>query len=272
MHFSCSKTDSGAPASDASPLPDAATLDASDFETGDAPADVSLDAAHDGSDAAHDASVDPAADALDVGTERKTDTTDELVDASSEVANEDASDAAADVAMDADATVGPDANPCGDGGAIPPRVPAALPAGQLECTANKPCPPSHECIGGGCDDIWHCIQHVDGPAEHPCSMEPADYCGCDGVTFTAVLVCPDRPYQRAGACEDGFSCDPTLLRCSAPEPWCPEGQVPSVVDGRYGQCVPIHYCRCQFVWECPHREKYQCDPIATRCTTLPVDP
>jgi hypothetical protein len=274
-HLSCSKTETGTPtpALDGSPLPDASTPDTGDLDAGDTDADVSHPADVSMPDAARDASVDSADDTTDV-TSESTDTTGEPIDAPSDLSSDDHLDGIADVIVDrSDGVVTrPDADRCGDGAILPRRAPRILPAGQLECTVNKPCPSSMECIGGGCDDAWHCIQHADGPSEHPCSTEPADFCGCDGVTFTAVLVCPNRPYQRAGACEDGFSCDPTMLRCSTPEPSCPEGQVPTVVDGRYGQCVPIHYCRCQFVWECPHREKYRCDTVATRCTPLPVDP
>jgi hypothetical protein len=268
---SCSKSDSGSPGPDAStPIADGAgsAADANDAATA---ADVSVD---ESLDVAHDAAVEPVADTADgFLRDMATESADDESDGASDAFDGGSDDAPVDTPSDtADATADPDANPCGvvTSQANVPRRSAPAPSSQLECTANKPCPPMHECIGGGCDDIWHCIQHVEG--QHPCSTEPADYCGCDDVTFTAVLVCPDRPYQRTGACEDGVSCDPTMLRCSAPEPPCPEGEVPSVVDGRYGRCTPIHFCRCQFVWECPHREKYRCDTVNTRCTTLPVDP
>lgn len=274
--LSCSKTDTDSPATvpDASALPDASTpaLDATASETSAADAaDISLD---EPSDTEHDARVEPPMETSDVIGEVETDTTDDAVDAASDLSDDGTSDAVMDAVVDrSDAIVSADANPCGDGSAaVPRRIAPSAPSGQLECTANKPCPPMYECLGGGCDDVWECIYHGANPGEHPCPTEPADYCGCDGVTFTAVLSCPNRPYQRTGACEDGFSCDPMMLRCNTPEPPCPEGQVPSVVDGRYGQCVPIRFCRCQFVWECPHREKYKCDTVATRCTTLPVDP
>jgi hypothetical protein len=146
----------------------------------------------------------------------------------------------------------------------------SLRAHALYCTADTPCPRPLICVGGGCDDIWECFSHFE--PHHPCPTDLAPYCGCDGVTFYAIRSCPDRPYDRAGRCEDGVNCDPTQLRCSGPEIDCPEGQVPSVVDGHYGPCVPFGLCQCEFVWECPHREKYACDSNLKRCQALPRDP
>jgi hypothetical protein len=172
----------------------------------------------------------------------------------------------------------PDAGPCSEAGTAA-KVRRAPPPGfalpnngeQIDCTAAKPCPPTLMCIGGGCDDIWQCFAHVQ-PSEHPCPTDYEPYCGCDGVTFMSIRTCPDRPYDRVGACEDGVSCDPTQLRCSYPEPNCPVGYVGSVVDGHYGQCVAYSQCQCQFVWECPHRELYKCDTTTKRCAVAPPTP
>ena len=38
------------------------------------------------------------------------------------------------------------------------------------------------------------------------------------------------------------SCNPTLVLCDGPIPECPPGEVPEVVDGCWGQCVPILEC------------------------------
>ena len=128
------------------------------------------------------------------------------------------------------------------------------------------------CMGTGCDDVWECFAHGETPGQHPCPDDYAPYCGCDGVTFMALRTCPDRPYEREGACEDGVSCDPAGLRCSGAEPTCPEGQVRSVVDGRYGSCVSFAFCQCTSDAQCPHRERYKCDTITSRCQMLPIDP
>jgi hypothetical protein len=169
-----------------------------------------------------------------------------------------------------DATV-MDAPSCGDAGTRALRQRARAPSAQIECTPNKPCPPGLMCLGGGCDDVWCCMVHADGPEQHPCPTEMAPYCGCDGVTFFALYTCPDRPYERVGACEEGVSCDPTDLLCSGPEPPCPEGFVRSVVRGRYDVCVAVETCRCEFVWECPQRDKYACDTSAQRCRPIARD-
>jgi hypothetical protein len=97
------------------------------------------------------------------------------------------------------------------------------------------------------------------------------HCGCDGVTFRAPNGCVDRPYLHIGACGDGANCDPTDLRCSQQEPDCGPGTLPSVERGVYGPCVPVSSCRCEFIWECPHREKYACDRATWRCGDLPLD-
>jgi hypothetical protein len=136
----------------------------------------------------------------------------------------------------------------------------------FECTADMPCPLGLLCVGAGCDDGWQCFAHYEGVLpHHPCPKDMAPYCGCNGVTFYAIRSCPDRPYDRPGRCEDGVNCDPTSLRCSGPEIFCPEGQVPSVTDGHYDRCVPIGLCQCEFVFQCPHREKYACNTTSQRC-------
>jgi hypothetical protein len=165
-----------------------------------------------------------------------------------------------------------DSNRCSDASGGPREdiwIPDSGGSALFICTADMPCLGGLLCVGGGCDDVWECFAH-DQP-KHPCPMDFAPYCGCDGVTFMAIRSCPDRPYDRVGRCEDGVNCDPTLLRCSGPEPICPEGEVPSIVDGQYDRCVPFGLCACEFVWECPHREKYACDTTARRCHTVSLD-
>jgi hypothetical protein len=183
---------------------------------------------------------------------------------------------APDATSDSSDGAPPDSDPCREaGGPRPvrnePPLGFVMPPGgaQIDCTSSKPCPPGLMCMGAACDDIWQCYAHADG--KHPCPTDYEPYCGCDGVTFMAIRSCPDRPYERVGACEDGVSCDPTRLKCIEPEPPCPDGKVPWVVAGRYGACVPYYYCQCEFVWECPHREKYRCDTTTRRCTDLPPD-
>jgi hypothetical protein len=152
-------------------------------------------------------------------------------------------------------------------GPPPPYLPD--PNDTAACTATSPCPTGSQCIGEACGERWQCIMDYDN--KHPCPTEQATYCGCDGVTFIAANTCPDRPYQYAGACDEGTNCDPTDIRCSEPEPPCPEGMLPSVVHGRYGPCVPFASCRCEYAWECPRRSQYACDLTARHCNRLPTD-
>jgi len=135
------------------------------------------------------------------------------------------------------------------------------------CTANTPCRDGLICFGLSCDERWECGPHY---APHPCPMDAVPYCGCDGVTFQSPSTCPERPYLHIGACTDGTNCDPTDLRCSQQEPDCPEGMLASIVNGIYGPCVPFSSCRCEFIWECPHREKYACNRTTWRCVELPA--
>lgn len=180
-------------------------------------------------------------------------------------------DASSDGSVDVLDDTNTDGNPCGDGAVSRGRRSVRAPGWQIECTPNKPCPAGLMCVGGGCDDVWYCMVHADGRGRHPCPTEIAPYCGCDGVTFYALHTCPDRPYERVGSCEEGVSCDPTDLLCSVPEPTCPDGYVRSVVQGRYDVCVPLETCRCEFVWECPQRDKYACDTSTNRCRALTRD-
>jgi hypothetical protein len=135
------------------------------------------------------------------------------------------------------------------------------------CTASTPCvDPGLVCFGLSCDERWECLPHY---APHPCPMDAVPYCGCDGVTFISPNGCVDRPYEHVGPCIGTTNCDPTDLRCSQQEPDCGPGMLPSIVNGVYGPCVPFSSCSCEFIWECPHREKYKCDRTVWHCTELP---
>jgi hypothetical protein len=133
------------------------------------------------------------------------------------------------------------------------------------CSASTPCDPIYICLGLSCDDRWECVPHE----AHPCPNDLLPHCGCDGVTFYALWTCVDRPYLHIGECGDGANCDPTDLRCSQPEPSCPPGSLASIVNGVYGPCVPFASCRCEYLWECPHRERYACDRTTWRCAERP---
>ncbi len=72
------------------------------------------------------------------------------------------------------------------------------------------------CEGQGCTDDLPgiCIS-----AERVCTMDVADYCGCDGRTFQASGSCPGRRFDKRGACDADKPSEPERLE---PEPaWDP---------------------------------------------------
>jgi hypothetical protein len=148
------------------------------------------------------------------------------------------------------------------------------------CTTATPCDPVSEvCVeelpGGSRDNCytrWECYAHApdDDTRAHMCAPEVAVFCGCDGTMFEASYTCPNRPYDHVGACGDGYSCDVYRVRCGDPEPSCPDGQVPAVVAGCWGPCVPIAMCRCDVNWRCPRTDIYRCSYYPEfRCGPIP---
>jgi hypothetical protein len=57
-----------------------------------------------------------------------------------------------------------------------------------------------------------------------------------------------------------------VLRCRRAEPVCPEGQVPQIIDGCYGDCVRIDQCVCEVVEACPRPEEFTCIGATNRCS------
>src|SRR5262245_20315348 len=173
-------------------------------------------------------------------------------------------DSAADVGGDAAEDAGDDADP----DALDPGV----------CTATRPCDPASEtCVevmpaaAGDCYTRWECYAHApdDDTVAHACPPEVATFCGCDGMMFEASYACPNRPYDHIGVCGDGYSCDAYRVRCADPRPSCPDGQVPPVIGGCWGPCVPIAMCRCDQHWRCP--QGYLCSLLPEFRCGLPTD-
>jgi hypothetical protein len=200
-----------------------------------------------------DRSVDAAADpSNDAESDRSVDAagSDQSIDAASSDTSvdrslDDAADATSEDAPVTDQFVTPDS----DG----PNLKAT-------CTVDQPCVGGN-CQGTSCDQSWFCFSHF---APHPCPLDIIPYCGCDGKTYYFPATCPEVPYEHAGECGDGVNCDPNDVRCMQPEPDCGTGRVASVVGGCYGPCVPITSCRCLFPFECPQRDKYDCN-VERRC-------
>jgi hypothetical protein len=158
----------------------------------------------------------------------------------------------------------------GEGGQVEP------PWDPWYCDSAHACPLGLICAGELCSEQpWQCVSHFstgeggagggDDKLAHPCPEDTVDYCGCDGVTFTALRTCPDRPYAHPGACDDGYSCDVFDSRCELEAPSCEPGQAPLVEDDCFAGCAPIASCRCDYDWECPegntcHLEERRCEP------------
>lgn len=90
-------------------------------------------------------------------------------------------------------------------------------------------------------------------------------CGCDGTTYDNECFAHAAAVSvaRAGTCD--VTCDPRSVLCDAVEPTCPSGEVPQVIGGCWGPCVPIDACPCTEAAECPHAETYTCHLSSMRC-------
>lgn len=153
----------------------------------------------------------------------------------------------------------------------------------FKCTETTPCTSQLICHASDCSTrVWDCVTHRPLPSEgageasslppgfqphHPCPAETMSFCSCEGVTFVAPVTCPDRPYQHAGACDEGYNCNPNHNLCAQTAPSCGPGEAPSIVDECYASCVPTTDCRCEFNWECP--TGLQCDRTQWRCVVPP---
>jgi hypothetical protein len=228
-------------ASDAGSTPtDAADADTkvADDASPDRPADATADRS---ADAAADPTIDAASDRSLDGS-----SADQSSDSST-------SDISIDRSLDdaADDTTG-DVPIADQGGTSDSDAPPL----KATCSVDQPCTGGN-CSGTSCDLNWYCFAHF---APHPCPLDIVPYCGCDGKTYYFPATCPEVPYEHAGECGDGVNCDPGDVRCTQQEPDCGTGKVASVVGGCYGPCVPITSCRCVFPFECPQRDKYDCNP------------
>lgn len=115
----------------------------------------------------------------------------------------------------------------------------------------------------GCSGAWTCDTQP-----RPCTSDLAQFCGCDGRTFTGSGSCPTRAFAYRGPCMMGASCDPREVLCRLAPPTCPAGQVPSVAGTCWGPCVPVDECRCAVAAACPEPTKYTCQVGRGRCAPL----
>jgi hypothetical protein len=118
--------------------------------------------------------------------------------------------------------------------------------GGTPCPAGTFCnfPPSSIC--GRADGPGTCT-----PIPLRCPITGDAVCGCDGTTYTNACLAARASVsvESTGPCPT--RCDPDLVVCASPRPRCLLGQVPSVVAGCWGPCVPIEECTCTTVDDCP---------------------
>jgi hypothetical protein len=113
----------------------------------------------------------------------------------------------------------------------------------------------------GCSGTWTCDTQPQA-----CTSDIAEYCGCDGKTFTTSGSCPNRAFAHRGACDTGADCDARKVLCKSLPPMCPTGRVSSVFGTCWGPCVPIDQCACAGPMDCPEPNKYTCQMSKKRCT------
>ena len=111
----------------------------------------------------------------------------------------------------------------------------------------------------GCGGVWKC---VNDPGV--CTTDIAQFCGCDGKTFSSSSSCVPNAWAHRGSCEQGVDCDQRKIQCRAATPECAPGYVPSVVGICYGPCVKLSQCACTSSDQCPTKPS-ACSTVTNRC-------
>jgi hypothetical protein len=168
---------------------------------------------------------------------------------------------------------------------------------QVQCI-RAPCPPIPECVvatasGAGCGSrgLPPCAadQFCDFPAGSDCgatdrggvckarpdlcTADVDPVCGCDGISYSNACAAASTgiSVDRKGSCQGdvpqgSIDCDPRRVTCERGTPKCPGGQVPSVKNGCYGDCVSSEACACEGPEQCPQPDSYTCLLSAKHCT------
>ncbi|MEM9192935.1 MAG: hypothetical protein AAGF12_27420 [Myxococcota bacterium] len=76
----------------------------------------------------------------------------------------------------------------------------------------------------------------------------------------------DSDLDAGDSAPDGVVCDPRQVLCDAIPPDCPQGRVPEVVQGCWGNCVDIGECACSDPAACPEPNLYTCINFRMRCS------
>lgn len=142
-------------------------------------------------------------------------------------------------------------------------------ATEPECTVDDDCMLVDDCCS--CDAI------PVGDPQPKCDMLECLVPTCQSLGLGVPAV-----QCNFGTCEvEEVSCNPLAVSCDAPPPKCPDGQVPRVMDGCWGTCIPVEFCDvvpgCE---DCQEHEacveavtqlgpSFSCVPIAPECDGVP---
>jgi hypothetical protein len=87
------------------------------------------------------------------------------------------------------------------------------------------------------NDCCTCAGFPTGTTPPSCPMENCFVPICESLLFPAP-----KAKCVAGRCVAGFNCNPETVQCPMPQPSCPPGRTPSVVNGCWAGCVPTIEC------------------------------
>ena len=104
----------------------------------------------------------------------------------------------------------------------------------------------------------------------PSDRPPPDRCPADCAEGQCSALGVDAPACVFGHCRPSRDCDASRVMCAATPPPCPDGMLPSVLDGCWGSCLPASTCLAVSGCEdCP--DDHVCVPLpdgSVRCAEL----
>jgi hypothetical protein len=160
----------------------------------------------------------------------------------------------------------------GDAGADARGTPNVVPYPACGGIAGLPCPEGEFCNQESAPDALGCgwedsLGTCASKAETCDRLESV--CGCDGSTYESRCAAhaAGSSVKTLGPCkvDRELNCDERDALCKRAQPVCPAGEVASVVEGCWGECVPLAECVCHAADECPEREQYVCHMHVQRC-------